>query len=133
VGLLSLSCGEIQDCYKESRKRLEDLGIPIDEDSADFLDLEMQYQIIAHCVLEPDSLAPDRRLFPNVAQVRKELTPNEIDYLIECRQTEMQAEISAWRAKLSSPAMLLIASLVGLDETATAEDVIAAVGQLVEQ
>jgi hypothetical protein len=133
VGLLALNVGEIQDCYKGARRRLEDLGVPIDDDSADFLDLEMQYQILFRAVLQPDSVCAERRLFRNVAQVRKELSPNEVDYLIECRQIRMQEEIGAWRGKIATPALLLIASMLGLDETATPEAIVAAVAEIVEK
>lgn len=117
-----------QQSYIAAREHFVDLGVPIDDDSREWLDLEMQYQMLQRILVA----GTGKPLAPDVDQLRAELTPNEVEHLVAVHHEEQEREAAEWQGKKPlGPYLTQIGAAVGLPPAATAEDIVAAVAELV--
>jgi len=123
---MQLRCGEIQECYKLAVRRFEDLGVEITQLNQVHFDLEWQYQFVAKMALRPDTEDPKAKLFANANEVREELTPNEVNWIIDHHNAIQEEQSRKWGSK-AGPLSTKICRLLKIDPDATDEDIIAAI------
>jgi len=124
VWLLYLHCAEIQAAYFAARRWFEDQGQAVDQTATAWFELEFRYQLAARMLL--GGRDPQRKLFRNVEAVRRELTTNELDYLMAAHERIETAEAAGWAGELRDPTLRRIAALLDLPVTASPDEVLEA-------
>jgi len=83
VGILLLSCADVQAAAFAARDHFKRQVQPVDGPMADSFQWEWEYQLVYRMLLDPDSKRPEDRLFATAGQLRERLTPDQVQYFLD--------------------------------------------------
>jgi len=130
VGMLYLTCGEQQDAFFAARDWFDANQQPVDDAAALQLNLEHSYQVVMRMLVDPSRKDPTAKVFNSVDDIRKRLTPNQVEYFIAKHRDQQSTEAADIDLDYLDPHLRAIGDLMGFDDEATGEDIAMGVAAL---
>jgi hypothetical protein len=123
VAILYLVAKETQDAYFGARKHFEANSQAVDMAAGFQFELEHTYQLVQRMLLDPVAKDPEKKLFKTTDDVRRRLTPNEIDWFVAAHERIQKGELLNWKREDQFPQLRELAALLKM-EGASDEDIL---------